>query len=91
MLTRQGPSEFTITGSLKNWSILDRLHVIDTPTLVINGVDDSAQDECVGPIFQKIKRAKWVQFAKSGHMPFYDEQERYMQVVGEFLTDKPAI
>ncbi|KAI0030666.1 proline-specific peptidase [Vararia minispora EC-137] len=83
----QGPSEFTVTGTLKEWSILDSLHLIATPTLIINGADDTCQDSCVGPIFHKIRKAKWVQFAKSGHTPFWDEQERYMQVVGDWLCD----
>ncbi|KAI0321580.1 proline-specific peptidase [Amylostereum chailletii] len=85
-VTMQGPSEFTITGTLKTWTIEDRLHTITQPTLVLNSIDDEAQDECVGPLFQKIPRSKWVQFARSSHMPFLEEEERYLQVVGDYLT-----
>lgn len=67
--------------------MVDRLHTIAVPTLIINSVDDEAQDECVGPLFQKIARSKWVQFAKSGHMPFFEEQDRYIQVVADYLGD----
>lgn len=84
--SRQGPSEFTITGTLKTWSIIDILHNIGCPTLIINSVYDEAQDVCVLPFFQNIPRVKWVQFTNSSHTPFLEERERYMQVVGSFLT-----
>ena len=76
-----------ITGTLKNWTVVDRLHVITRPTLVINGVDDEAQDECVEPFFKEIPKVKWVQFAKSSHMPFFEEQERYLKIIGDFLSE----
>ena len=87
VLRRLGASEFNITGTLKTWSMLDRLHTIHTPTLIINSVHDEAQDECVGPLFQKISRAKWVQFADSAHMPWFEEPKRFFKVVGDFLVD----
>jgi pimeloyl-ACP methyl ester carboxylesterase len=86
-MRRLGVSEFNISGTLKTWTVVDRLHTITRPTLVINGVDDEAQDECVSPLFEKIPKAKWIQFAKSSHMPFYEEPERYFQIVGEFLKE----
>ncbi|KZV68540.1 proline-specific peptidase [Peniophora sp. CONT] len=84
--TMFGVSEFSINGTLKDWSVVDKLHTITCPTLIINGVDDEAQDECVAPFFTKIPKAKWVQFAKSSHMPFFEEPERYFQVLSQFLS-----
>ncbi|KAG6843540.1 hypothetical protein H0H93_000692, partial [Arthromyces matolae] len=78
--TMQGPSEFTITGTLKTWTIVGGLHTIKTPTLMINSVYDEAQDVCMLPFFNNIPRVKWVQFANSSHVPFFEERERYMQV-----------
>ncbi|KAG8215326.1 hypothetical protein J3R82DRAFT_8918 [Butyriboletus roseoflavus] len=49
--TMLGPSEFTIVGTLKEWSCLDEIHTIDCPTLLTNGVDDEAQDVCVASFF----------------------------------------
>ena len=66
--------------------MLDKIETIAVPTLIINGVDDEAQDECVGPFFDKIPKVKWVQFAASSHMPFFEERERYFKVVADFLT-----
>ena len=79
-------SEFMINGTLKDWSVVDRLHTITCPTLIINGVDDEAQDECVAPFFQEIPKAKWVQLAKSSHMPFYEEPGRYFEVISKLLS-----
>ena len=78
-----------INGTLKDWSVVDRLHAITCPTLIINGVDDEAQDECVAPFFEGIPKAKWVQLAKSSHMPFYEEPERYFEVISKFLSSWP--
>lgn len=75
-----------MTGKLKTWSVLDDLHTITQPTLVINGGDDEAQDVCVSPLFERIPKAKWVRFANSSHMPFFEEKERYLQIVSTFLT-----
>lgn len=55
-------------------------------TLIINGWFDEAQDISVVPFFEKIPRVKWVQFAESSHTPFFEEKERYLQVVGDFLA-----
>ncbi|KAI0719387.1 proline-specific peptidase [Cerioporus squamosus] len=71
------PSEFFITGSLKDWTVVDDIHKINVPTLLLNGRYDEAQDSVV---------VKWYTFAESSHMPQYEERERFMQVVSDFLT-----
>ncbi|KAG2749131.1 proline-specific peptidase [Suillus brevipes Sb2] len=83
--TMNGPNEFYITGSLKTWSVIDRLHNIQATTLLINGRYDEAHDMVVEPFFQHIPKVRWVQFADSAHVPQLEETERYMQVVWAFL------
>lgn len=83
-----GPSEFFITGSFKSWSILDCLHKIKTPTLLINGRYDEAQDSVMVPFFQALEKVKWVTFADSSHIPQWEERDRYMEIVGNFLRAK---
>ncbi|KAL5492915.1 hypothetical protein ACEPAI_4363 [Sanghuangporus weigelae] len=80
-----GNSELNITGSLRNWTVIDKLGSITVETLIMNGVDDEAQDESMQPFFDKIPKVKWVRFEKSSHMPFYEEKERYFEVLGSFL------
>ncbi|KAG8220688.1 proline-specific peptidase [Butyriboletus roseoflavus] len=85
--TMWGPSEFTVVGTLKDWSCLDQIHTIDRPTLLTNGVDDEAQVVCMNPFFAKIPNVHWVTFAKSSHMAFFEEPDRYFDIVGRFLTE----
>lgn len=50
-MTMNGPSEFTVVGSLKTWSIVDQLHKITVPTLVLNGEFDEARDRYVAILY----------------------------------------
>ena len=84
---RNGPSEFTVIGTLKEWSIIDRLPHIEAATLAINGQFDEAQDCGLWPFFLKIRRAKWVTIDGASHMSFVEQPERYLDVVGGFLTE----
>ena len=54
-----GPNEFFVVGSLKTWSVIDRLHKINVPTLMISGRHDEATPACVQPFKDNIKGAKW--------------------------------
>ncbi|EPT00035.1 hypothetical protein FOMPIDRAFT_1030677 [Fomitopsis schrenkii] len=85
-LAVHGPSEFYCTGNQKAFDVIDRLNEIKQPTLVINGMEDQATDLCTAPLFWKIPNAKWVQLAKATHLPFFEEPERYFEIVGNFLT-----
>ena len=86
-LYRNGPSEWYITGSLQSFDIISRLKNITQPTLVINGANDEATDLCVAPLFWNIPNSKWVQFSKASHMAFYEETERYFELLGYFLAE----
>ncbi|KAI0259593.1 proline-specific peptidase [Gloeopeniophorella convolvens] len=83
-----GTSVFRIWGSLRTWSVVDKIDKIGYPTLLLNGVDDEAQDEALLPFFEKLPKVKWVQFANSSHTIFFEEKDRYLQVVGDFLTSR---
>ena len=81
-----GPNEFFIVGSLKTWSVIDRLHRINVPTLIISGRHDEATPACVQPFKDNIKGATWEIFEQSSHMPHVEEQEKCMKHVGNFLA-----
>ncbi|ORY01578.1 Alpha/Beta hydrolase protein [Clohesyomyces aquaticus] len=85
-MTMQGPSEFIITGSLKTWEGISKAHNISVPTLLTNGRFDSVQDSSMYPWFNEISKVKWVAFEKSSHMAHWEERDRYMEVVGQFLA-----
>jgi L-proline amide hydrolase len=87
-LAMNGPNEFFVIGSLKDWSVVDRLPAVDVPTLVINGRYDEATDDCVRPYVEQIPGAQHTRFASSSHMPHVEERELYMTTVGAFLEGK---
>ncbi|KAJ7037253.1 Alpha/Beta hydrolase protein [Mycena alexandri] len=86
-LTMNGPTEFYITGPLKEWTMIQDAHKITVPTLLVNGRHDQAQDPVVAPFFHEIPHVKWANFAESSHMVHFEERKRYMEVVGNFLVD----
>jgi L-proline amide hydrolase len=83
--TMNGPSEFYTVGSLKGWSVIDRLPQITVPTLVISGHYDEAAPVAVRPFFEHIPDVRWRIFAESSHMPHVEETERFLSVVRQFL------
>jgi L-proline amide hydrolase len=88
--TMNGPSEFHVVGTLKSWSIIDRLDRIRAPTLLISGRHDEATPAVVQPYADRIKDVRWVVFENSSHMPHVEETERCLAVVGEFLSAHDA-
>jgi L-proline amide hydrolase len=88
--TMNGPSEFHVIGTMKDWTVVDRLDRVVAPTLVLNGRYDEATDACVAPFVERIPGVRWETFAESSHLPQVEEEERYLQVVGAFLDSCDA-
>jgi L-proline amide hydrolase len=84
--TMNGSSEFHVVGTLKSWSIIDRLHLVQAPTLLISGKYDEATPACVQPFADRIQDVRWVTFENSSHMPHVEETEHCLKVVGDFLA-----
>ena len=84
---RQGPSEFYITGVIKSWTIVDDIHKVTIPVLLINGAYDEATDLCMRPYFEKLQKVKWVTLPNSSHMSIWEERDKYMEVVNGFLEE----
>jgi L-proline amide hydrolase len=85
--TMNGPSEFHVVGSLKSWSIIDRLDRIAAPTLIISGRHDEATPATVQPYADRIAKARWEIFEDSSHSPHIEETERYLALVAGFLAE----
>ena len=83
--TMWGPNEFTVTGTLKEWDVIDRLGEIEVPTLITSGRYDECTPALVQPLADGIPGAEWVLFEESAHMPYLEEPERYLGVVAAFL------
>jgi L-proline amide hydrolase len=83
--TMNGPTEFHVIGTMRTWSIIDRLPAITVPTLVINGAHDEATDDTVRPYVEHIPDVRWIRFPDSSHLPHVEEREAYMAAVADFL------
>jgi proline-specific peptidase len=80
-----GPSEWYLTGTLKDWDITNRLGEIRVPSLVIGGRHDEATPMITQTLHHGILGSEWVIFENSGHFPHIEETERYLQVLDQFL------
>ncbi|KAJ6559848.1 Alpha/Beta hydrolase protein [Mycena capillaripes] len=54
--------------------LLSAFEALEADPTVYSTMHDDAQDVGVVPFFERIPRVKWVQYAKSSHMPFFEEQ-----------------
>jgi L-proline amide hydrolase len=84
--TMIGPSEFHVTGSLKEWDITDQLPEIGTPTLLISGLHDEATPRIVEEVHRRIRGSTWELFESSSHTPHLEEPERFLASCERFFA-----
>ncbi|RLV48374.1 alpha/beta fold hydrolase [Nocardioides mangrovicus] len=85
--TMNGPTEFHVVGSMKDWTIVDRLPAISVPTLVVSGAHDEAMPLVWQPFLDAIRGSRSHVFPASSHMPHVEEHEAFLEVVGGFLAE----
>jgi L-proline amide hydrolase len=84
--TMNGPTEFHVVGTLRDWEILSRLDAVDGPVLLTSGRHDEATPMQMELIADVIPQAEWVLFEESGHLSHAEEPDRYMAAVADFLA-----
>ena len=82
----QGPNEFVITGTLKNWNVWDNLPTIKVPTLCIGGEHDEMNPEDIRREGRLIPHSRVI-ITRGSHMCMYDDQEAYFGGLIKFLKD----
>lgn len=80
-----GPSEFHVTGVIKDWDRTDRLSEIHVPTLILSGRYDEATPAINTILHKGIAGSEWILFENSSHLSHVEEPELYMQTVRAFL------
>lgn len=80
-----GPSEFTITGTIRGIDLSPQLAQIHLPTLVLGGRYDEVTPQVADQIRSGIPGAQGVTFSQSSHLPFWEERDRFVAVVARFL------
>lgn len=83
--TMNGPNEFHVIGTLRDWSVQDVLPDIAVPTLLISGRHDEATPVTVQPYQDLIPDVRWEIFEESSHVPHLEEPERFREVMTTYL------
>jgi proline iminopeptidase len=83
--TQNGPNEFTIIGTWKGWDITERLPEIKVPTLVTVGKYDEVTPKIAETIHHGIRGSLLKVFENSAHLTMWDEEEKYLKTVREFI------
>jgi proline iminopeptidase len=87
----QGPSEFTIVGTLKNYDSTPFLPQITVPSLFTVGEFDEVGPELVKGFAAKTPNAHYVQLAGSAHITTWDARDENVKVVREFLRSVDSL
>ncbi len=85
--TMWGPSEFTLTGNLKDVDLTDRLKEIDAPVLLTCGSFDEATPDTTAFYLERFKNARMVIFEDASHEHHLEEEDSYLEIVKTFLRD----
>ena len=80
-----GHNEFSPSGTLAGYEFTDRLHEIEEPCLITSGAIDLCSPYIAKTMHDRIPNSKWELFQYSRHMPFVEENEKYMEVLNEWL------
>jgi L-proline amide hydrolase len=80
-----GPTEFTVIGTIRDFDISDQLADIEVPVLLISGEHDEVRPAVVADVHERLRDSEWLLFEDSSHMPHLEEHERFLQAVEAFL------
>ena len=80
-----GPTEFLVIGTIKDWDRTDRLAEIHVPTLITSGRFDESTPLINEVLHKGIAGSEWVLFEHSSHMAHVEERERYLSTVKAFI------
>jgi proline iminopeptidase len=81
-----GPSEFTVTGVLKNYERVHRLNDIAVPVLFTCGRYDEATPETTQVYRDNLPGSEIFIFENASHEHHLEQPQKYLQVVRNFLN-----
>ena len=79
-----GPTEFTVIGTIRDFDITERLEEIDVPVLLVSGEHDEVRPHLVAAMHERLRHGERELFEDSSHMPHIEEHQRFLDVVEEF-------
>lgn len=81
-----GPTEFTATGTLKTYDIMDKLKKVNVPTLFITGEYDEARPATVRYFGSLVPHSKTVIIKNAGHATMHDNLRANRKAIRKFLN-----
>ena len=88
--TMNGPSEFTVTGTLKTWDIMDRLPEIQVPTLLVGGRHDECRPGHLEEMHRRIAASRLVIIEDASHLCFAEQPDEFTSLVNSYLDSREA-
>ena len=83
--TMNGPSEFTVTGTLKTWDIMDRLGEIEVPALLVGGRYDECRPAHLEEMHRRIAGSQLAIIENASHLCFAERPDEFTGLVNSFL------
>jgi proline-specific peptidase len=83
--TMNGPSEFTVTGTLKSWDIMDRLSEITVPALLVGGRHDECTPGHLTEMAGRISGSQLEIIEDASHLCFAEQPAVFTGLVNAFL------
>ena len=74
-----------VRGTMAGWDITQQLPRIRIPTLITVGEFDHVTPGCAREIHRGIPRSRLVVARGQGHLPFFEDRDRYISLVRGFL------
>jgi proline-specific peptidase len=81
-----GPNEFHVIGTLRDWDITPRLGRIQVPTLVFSGRHDEVTPAVTEAAHRAIPGSEYVVMEESSHMAQAEQPEETLALVSDFLA-----
>ena len=86
--TMNGPSEFTVSGTLKTWDIMDRLSEITVPALLVGGRYDECTPGHLAEMHRRIAGSQLATIEEASHLCFAEQPETFNALVNKFLAER---
>ena len=81
-----GPNEFHVVGTLRDWDVTPRLGRIEVPTLVFSGRHDEVTPVCTEAAHRAIPGSEYVVMEESSHTAQAEQPEETLALVRDFLA-----
>lgn len=81
-----GPGEFTVIGTLKDWDVTDRLGEIKVPTLLVGGRYDECRPAHLEDMHRRIPGSQLAIIEDASHLCFAEQPAEFTALINSFLA-----